>query len=69
MALHGEFAQTTDQSCLNRFLTDAPWEVETLNERRLEQLQQDPSTRYSDQGIIQGYRTTSAVIPRITCSR
>jgi hypothetical protein len=47
-----EFAQTTDQSCLNRFLTEAPWDVETLNQRRLELLQKPPSTRYSDQGVI-----------------
>jgi uncharacterized protein YndB with AHSA1/START domain len=52
LSIHGEFAQTTDQSCLNRFLTEAPWEVQTLNERRLEQLQEDPSTRYSDRGVI-----------------
>src|SRR3954447_15263100 len=52
LGIHGEFARTTDQSCLNRFLTEAPWEVQTLNERRLEQLQKDPSTRYSDRGVI-----------------
>jgi DDE superfamily endonuclease len=52
LAINREFAQTTDQSCLNRFLTDAPWDIEALNERRLEQLQKDPSTRYSDQGVI-----------------
>jgi DDE superfamily endonuclease/Transposase DDE domain len=52
LGINSEFAQTTDQSCLNRFLTDAPWDIEALNERRLEQLQKDPSTRYSDQGVI-----------------
>jgi hypothetical protein len=26
-----EFAATTDQSCLNRWLTEAPWDVERLN--------------------------------------
>jgi DDE superfamily endonuclease len=52
LGIHDEFAQTTDQSCLNRFLTEAPWPVEALNQRRLEQLQKDPSTRYSDQGVI-----------------
>ena len=45
LGINGEFAQTTDQSCLNRFLTDAPWEVETLNERRLDQLQKGPASR------------------------
>jgi hypothetical protein len=52
LGINSEFAQTTDQSCLNRFLTDAPWDIQALNERRLEQLQKDPSTRYSDQGVI-----------------
>src|SRR3954469_22425548 len=52
LGIHDEFARTTDQSCLNRFLTEAPWDVEALNQRRLDQLQKDPSTRYSDQGVI-----------------
>jgi len=52
LGIHDEFAQTTDQSCLNRYLTEAVWEAETLNTRRLERLQVDPSTRYSDQGVI-----------------
>ena len=52
LGIHDEFAQTTDQSCLNRCLTDAPWDVETLNLRRLGLHQKDPSTRYSEQGVI-----------------
>ena len=52
LGIHDEFAQTTDQSCLNRFLTVAPWGVEALNGRRLELLQKHPSTRYSEQGVI-----------------
>ena len=52
LGIHGEFARTTDQSCLNRFLTAADWDVQALNQRRLEGLQKDPSTRYSDQGVI-----------------
>jgi SRSO17 transposase len=47
LGIHDEFAQTTDQSCLNRFLTAAPWDVQALNQRRLEQLQK----RY-DLGIM-----------------
>src|SRR5512132_4172938 len=42
LGIHGEFARTTDQSCLNRFLTDAEWNVEALNPRRLEQLRTRP---------------------------
>jgi hypothetical protein len=52
LGIHDEFARTTDQSCLNRFLTEAPWDVEDLNQRRLDLLQKDPATRYSDQGVI-----------------
>ncbi len=52
LGIHGEFTQTTDQSCLNRFLTDAAWDVSALNQRRLDVLQNDPATRYSDQGVI-----------------
>ena len=47
-----EFAETTDPSCLNRFLTDADWDTRALNARRLGRLQRDPSTRYSEQGVI-----------------
>lgn len=47
-----EFADTTDQSCLNRWLTEAPWEVERINAHRLEWLQHDPTTRYRQDGVI-----------------
>jgi hypothetical protein len=50
--INREFAQTTDQSCLNRFLTEADWDVQEINQRRLDLLQEDPATRYSDQGVI-----------------
>ena len=50
--INSEFAETTDQSCLNRFLTEAEWSEQLLNERRLEMLQREPTTRYSDQGVI-----------------
>ena len=51
-AINREFANTTDQSCLNRFLTDVVWDEKALNERRLEVLQRDTATRYSDEGVI-----------------
>ena len=47
-----QFARTTDQSCLNRWLTEVDWDVQALNQRRLDWLQQDPSTRYSAHGVI-----------------
>lgn len=52
LGINREFADTTDQSCFNRFLTDAVWDVEALNQRRLDELQKDPSTRYSNHGVI-----------------
>src|SRR4051794_24236322 len=52
LGIHDEFAETTDQSCLNRLLTDADRGVDALNRRRLERLQDDPSTRDSDRGVI-----------------
>ena len=50
--ISSEFAETTDQSCLNRFMTEVDWDVEEINERRLQFLQENPSTRYHDQGVI-----------------
>jgi hypothetical protein len=50
--INSEFAVTTDQSCLNRWITEVDWDELDLNERRLEWLQRDESTRYSAQGVI-----------------
>jgi hypothetical protein len=50
--INSEFVDTTDQSCLNRFVTTAEWDVDGLNARRLELLQEDPTTRYSERGVI-----------------
>ena len=50
--INAEFMTTTDQSCLNRFVTDAEWDVEGLNARRLELLQEDPTTQYANHGVI-----------------
>jgi hypothetical protein len=52
LGINREFAQTTDQSCLNRFLTQVEWNEKELNERRLAWHQEDSSTRYSDRGVI-----------------
>jgi hypothetical protein len=50
--INREFAQTTDPSCLNRFLHHDIWDVAAFNHRRLELLQRDPTLRYSDRGTI-----------------
>ena len=43
--INREFVITTDQSCLNRWLTEVSWDVKAFNDRRLEWLQGDPKTR------------------------
>jgi hypothetical protein len=47
-----EFAAGPDQSCLNRWLTEAPWDPERINAHRLEWLQHDPTTKYRHDGVI-----------------
>ena len=50
--INREFVVTTDQSCLNRWLTEVTWDTKALNDRRLAWLQSDPTTRYSARGVI-----------------
>src|SRR5215475_1095545 len=50
--INAEFARTTDQSCLNRFVHLDSWDVQALNQRRLDLLQADSQTRYSEHGAI-----------------
>jgi hypothetical protein len=51
-AINREFAFTTDQSCLNRWLTEVNWDAEKLNEGRIAWLQEDPQTRFHARGAI-----------------
>src|SRR4030042_864292 len=41
-AINREFAVTTDQSCLNRWLTEVEWDEEAFNQERLPLRQQHP---------------------------
>ena len=50
--INREFAVTTDQSCLNRWITDVDWDEKALNRRRLELLQRDSATHYTPHGVI-----------------
>src|SRR6059058_3754935 len=50
--INAEFAETTDQSCLNKWITQVGWDVQELNRQRLEWLQQKGVTRYAVSGII-----------------
>jgi len=51
-AINREFAMTTDQSCLNRWVTTTEWDEETFNQLRLNWLQQSSDTSYSQYGVI-----------------
>ena len=50
--INSEFAQTTDQSCLNRWMSEIDWSGEDLNQMRLAWTQKQPDMRYSQQGVI-----------------
>lgn len=50
--INREFAVTTDQSCLKRWMTEVQWDVQALNQRRLDLLQRDSATRYTKNGVI-----------------
>jgi hypothetical protein len=50
--INAEFAVTTDQSCLNRWITEMGWDQQALNLRRLTWLQSFPDTRYAAHGVI-----------------
>ena len=50
--INAEFAETTDQSCLNRWITEVGWDEVELNLKRLAWLQQNPRTRYCPDGVI-----------------
>src|SRR5215813_13028266 len=50
--INREFAVTTDQSCLNRFLNEVQWDVHALKGQRLDLLQREDNTRYSKHGVI-----------------
>jgi hypothetical protein len=48
--INAEFAQTTAQSCLNRWSTEVDWEATQLHEQRLAWVPQDPPTRSAPSG-------------------
>lgn len=50
--INAEFAVATDQSCLNRWVTEVDWDSQALNLRRLAWLQRFPDTRYAAHGVI-----------------
>ena len=51
-AINRQFAVTTDQSCLNRWLVETAWDATALNDRRLAWLQDNSKTRYDFRGRL-----------------
>jgi hypothetical protein len=47
-----EMPNASDQSCLNRFLTEVDWDEKAMNEARIEWLQQFDDTKFHERGII-----------------
>jgi hypothetical protein len=50
--INAEFAQTTAQSCPNRWITEVDGDVAALNRQRLAWWQETPQTRYAPSGVI-----------------
>ena len=50
--INAEFAQTTDQSCLKRWITEVDGEAAQLHPPRLAWLPRDPQPRYAPSGVI-----------------
>jgi SRSO17 transposase len=57
--INAPFANSRDQSCLNRFLRLDTWDTQALKQRRLDLLQQHSDTRYSEHGTIAMDNTSS----------
>lgn len=47
-----EMPNASDQSCLNRFLTEVEWDEQAMNKARIHWLQQFEDTQFHDRGII-----------------
>lgn len=69
LGISDEFPEGADQSCLNRFLTAVDWDEYAVNQRRLELLQKDPSTRYSELSVAATSKASIAVPARPSRAR
>ena len=47
-----EMPNASDQSCLNRFLTEVDWDGNAMNQARIDWLQQFDDTKFHERGII-----------------
>ena len=46
------FLENKDQSSLNRFMTESPWDVDKLTTKRMKVIDQSPKTRTKGEGVI-----------------
>src|SRR5215469_13784 len=47
-----EMPNASDQSCLNRFLTEVDWDENAMNKARIDWLQQFDDTKFHERGVI-----------------
>jgi len=47
-----EMPNASDQSCLNRFMTEVDWDHEGMNQKRIDWLQQFDDTKFHERGVI-----------------
>jgi hypothetical protein len=47
-----QMPNASDQSCLNRFMTEVEWDEQAMNEARIRMLQQAEDTRFDPRGVI-----------------
>jgi hypothetical protein len=47
-----EMPNASDQSCLNRFLTEVEWDAQEMNKKRIEWLQQFDDMKFHPRGVI-----------------
>jgi hypothetical protein len=46
------FLNASDQSCMNRFMTEVDWDPQALNQSRIEYMQQCEDTKFHKDGVI-----------------
>lgn len=47
-----EMPNASDQSCLNRFMTEVEWDEHAVNQARIDMMQESEDTRFHDRGVI-----------------
>ena len=50
--ISSNLVDNSDQSSINRFLTEYDWDTEELNDKRLELLQSNPETQWNKKGVV-----------------